>query len=101
MHRTLAWCVLSLITTFPKVDPNLRQSHRSRPAAVDAAKPAIQPGDTVVVTNDGAKVMAGDEVIAVLRAGSLVKVTNVKGKWVAVLVAVNGADKIGWLTQTS
>ena len=75
------------------------QQFRRQPETVMGnTQSAIQPGDTVVVANEGAKLMAGNTVITLLKAGTEMKVTKVSGKWIAVTVAVNGANTVGWVS---
>ena len=85
-----------------EVTQEVNQQVRRQPeptVAVDA-QPTIRPGDTVVVANDGAKLMAGDTVIAVLTRGTQVRVAKVSGRWVAVSAVVKGASTIGWVGIT-
>jgi ankyrin repeat protein len=82
------------------VGQDTKQQSGRRPAAMIAgdAESAIQPGDTVVVANEGAKLMAGDTVIAVLTKGTEVKVVKVSGRWIAVAAVVKGASTVGWVS---
>ena len=65
--------------------------------SVGDAKPTLQRGDTVVVVNEGAKMMAGDTVIAVLTKGTQVRVVRVSGQWIAASAVIKGANSIGWV----
>ena len=65
--------------------------------SVGDARSVLQAGDMVVVVNDGAKLMAGDTVTAVLKKGTEVRVAKVSGRWIAVDTVVNGARTIGWV----
>ena len=42
--------------------------------------------------------MAGNTVVTLLKAGTEMKVTKVSSKWIAVAVAVNGVNTVGWVS---
>ncbi|MGA2034856.1 MAG: ankyrin repeat domain-containing protein [Thermoguttaceae bacterium] len=79
---------------------NQQVRRQAEAVTASATEPTTQPGDTVVVVTEGAKLMAGDTVIAALKAGTQMKVVKLAAKWIAVAATVNGANRIGWVSIT-
>ena len=57
----------------------------------------IKPGETLVVSEVGAKLMRGKEVLAELQKGTEITVIQVKGAWIGAHVKVDGKTRTGWL----
>ena len=77
-----------------------RQLRRQPDVATSDDLPAMRPGDVVFVANDETRLLAGDRVIAVLKAGTQVKVAKVTGKWIAVVVTDGGTKAVGWVNAS-
>src|SRR5262249_60352332 len=61
----------------------------------------IQPGDTVIVSDERAPLQAGTATIAHLDRGRLLTISEVRGQWLATSVVVGGSPKSGWLKASS
>ena len=68
--------------------------------AADEAGFAIKPGDTVVVGQEGAALLVGDEVLARLPKGTEISVAEVRGDWVGTAVESGGKKHVGWLRRS-
>ena len=62
-------------------------------------KPEIKPGDTVIVAEDGTKLMRGTEVVAELKKRTEIKVTQVKDDWIGGHLTANGEQPTGWIRR--
>src|SRR5262249_5600044 len=65
------------------------------------ASQGIQPGDTVVVSDERAPLQNGTATITQLPRGRLVTISEVRGQWLATSVVVGGLPKSGWLKASS
>jgi hypothetical protein len=61
--------------------------------------PKIQPGDTVMVLEEGAKLKVGDEILAELRKNVRITVTHVDDPWIGGNVVVDGKPRWGWVQK--
>lgn len=71
-------------------------------ASEPVARPSqqIKPGDTVVIAQEGVKLMLGEKVVAELRKGQQMKVAKVKGSWISGVVdLINGQSENGWVIR--
>lgn len=59
----------------------------------------IEPGDTVVVSSDGTKLMLGTEVRAELTKGTEIKVSSIRDDWLGGYVTADGKKKPGWVER--
>jgi hypothetical protein len=60
----------------------------------------IQPGTTVVVTQDGAELMLGTRAVANVPKGTEFSVTEVRGVWVGGRAHLDGKSVEGWLRRS-
>jgi len=67
------------------------------PLAIQGAE--IEPGDSVVVSNDGTKFMAGKEVRALLDKGTEVRIVSARGTWLGGHVMVGDEEVAGWVRR--
>ena len=65
-----------------------------------ATSQEIKPGDTVIVAQDGVKLMLGDKVVAEVRKGAEIKVTTIKGEWIGGQIEIVGKKETGWLKRS-
>ena len=61
----------------------------------------IKVGDTVVVSEDGAKLTLGSKVLAELSKGSKIKVVQLKDDWIGGHVTIDGKKQAGWIAASS
>jgi hypothetical protein len=66
-------------------------------AEIAGSEPELKPGNNVVVTQEGAEIMVGSEVRAVLKKGDEVRIMSIKGEWIGVAVQGEGEVVTGWL----
>jgi hypothetical protein len=57
----------------------------------------ITPGDTVVVTKDGANLMVENRIVAQFKKGDKIKVSLVKDAWLFGNIIVDGSAQAGWI----
>ena len=62
-------------------------------------KERIKPGDSVSVTREGTKLLAGDKVLAELKKGATLEVLEVKDRWVMGQVLLDGKKEVGWVAE--
>jgi ribosomal protein L24 len=60
----------------------------------------IKKGDTVAVSEDGTKLMAGEKVVATLKKGTKVAVSDVQGDWICGDVELDGKKLVGWVQSS-
>ena len=82
--RALASGLLALVLAAPSIF-----------AAPSAAE--IQPGQTLVVPQDGVQLKMGNEVIGRLNKGTAFLVTTIRGEWVGGYVEEHGKRRNGWI----
>jgi hypothetical protein len=58
---------------------------------------AVEPGDTIVVVSDRAKLMVGDRVVATLERGQELTVSKVEGGWIGAWIELEGTKRGGWV----
>ena len=61
----------------------------------------LRPGDKVIVSEEGAKLMMGKEVLAEFKKGATLQVTRVQGNWVGTKVLRGGKIISGWVSARS
>jgi hypothetical protein len=59
--------------------------------------PAIYPGDTVIVTQEGVELGVRDQAAIVLKVGDRIRVTEVRGVWIGGHATVDGQKYTGWV----
>jgi hypothetical protein len=63
-------------------------------------KTNIKPGDTVVVSEDGTKLMLGNESLGELPKGTKLEVVRLQGEWIGADVTLEGNKQTGWVKNT-
>jgi hypothetical protein len=71
--------------------------HREPAKQPPAVEPRFQAGDTLAIASEGADLMLGEQVIAVLSRGKRIVVVEVRDAWVGTHVIVQGEKKAGWV----
>ena len=61
----------------------------------------IRPGDTAVVTSDGAGLFVGVKLLATLSKGDRLEVVNIQNGWVGGYVTLDGKRQAGWVRSCS
>ena len=61
--------------------------------------PAIYPGDTVIVTQEGVELGVRDQAAIVLKIGDRIRVTEVRGGWIGGHATVDGQKYTGWVNR--
>jgi hypothetical protein len=69
------------------------------PVSLVAHATEIKPGEWVVVSNAGAKLMVGAQVRAELDKGTEFRVTSIRGDWLGGHVTVSGETRAGWVRR--
>ena len=92
--QTTSGC--TLVATEPTCTISISMKHG--PAQAPAQR-AIVPGATVVVSEDGARFMLGEKVIAELPQQTEVEVTEIRGDWVGGYGELEGRRVSGWVKR--
>lgn len=98
---TVLWAIAAIAAVGQSYSSESAPAAAQPTATIGTKKPAvppvIKPGDTVVVVQDGAKLVMGEEVRAVLPKGAKITVTGVQGDWIGGYVTIADKRLTGWV----